>query len=207
MFVNPLQYEEALSTYSSALWTISLLRQYRPYLEVVPSMRRVEDSLITIPLPVAQIQREIKASSTQTAGYEPVSLPCDIVVLLCDPEWKIKTGIEIFLFINRPQEDFSQLLSRWRHTQVHLGRGYFWEMPLRYQHIFSEGAEKKLPLFVLFPETPERIQRGLTGACLPYVIQKANGELEGPLSQSLAGLDESEELSSSLDLDCELDFE
>jgi hypothetical protein len=26
-----------------------------------------------------------------------VSLPCDIAILMCDPEWKIKMGVELFL--------------------------------------------------------------------------------------------------------------
>jgi hypothetical protein len=42
-------------------------------------------------------------------------------------------------------------------------------MPLNRQHIYSEGAEKNLPLFVLLPETPARIKRGLKGAGLPFV--------------------------------------
>ena len=100
-----------------------------------------------------------------------MSLPCDISLLMCDPEWKIKTGVEILVFIHRPQEDFSDLLNRWRQTQVILSRGYTWEMPLQFQHIFSEGAEKMYPLFVLFEDTSARIKRGLKGAFLPHIIQ------------------------------------
>ncbi|MEO1634391.1 MAG: hypothetical protein AAFS04_04815, partial [Cyanobacteria bacterium J06631_9] len=37
-------------------------------------------------------------------------LPCDVAVMICDPEWKIKTGIEIVLIIQRPGEDLSDLL-------------------------------------------------------------------------------------------------
>jgi hypothetical protein len=37
--------------------------------------------------------------------------------------------------------------------------------------MFSEGAEQIYPLFVVFAETPERIQRGLAGAGLPFVIE------------------------------------
>jgi hypothetical protein len=44
-------------------------------------------------------------------------------------------------------------------------------MPPRYQHILSEGNDRIYPLFVVFPETPERIQRGLLGGCLPFVMQ------------------------------------
>ena len=42
-------------------------------------------------------------------------------------------------------------------------------MPLPYQHIFSEGANSIYPLFIVFPETPERIKRGLQGASLPFI--------------------------------------
>ena len=88
---------------------------------------------------------------------------------MCDPEWKIKTGIEILVFIHHPNEDFSDLLSRWRHTQIYLDRGYEWLLPPRYAHILSEGGEEVLPLFVVFQQTPERIKRGLQGASLPLV--------------------------------------
>ncbi len=44
-------------------------------------------------------------------------------------------------------------------------------MPPRYKHIFSEGANSIYPLFVVFPETPERIKKGLQGANLPFVPQ------------------------------------
>jgi len=91
--------------------------------------------------------------------------------LMCDPEWKIKTGVEIFIFIHRPQEDFSTILERWRQTQIWLNQGYEWLMPKRHQHLLSEGADDIHPLFVLFHETPERIRRGLRGAGLPLVVQ------------------------------------
>lgn len=42
---------------------------------------------------------------------------------------------------------------------------------LRHSHILSEGADIVYPLFVVFSETSERIQRGLRGAELPFVIQ------------------------------------
>jgi hypothetical protein len=44
-------------------------------------------------------------------------------------------------------------------------------MPLHEQHIFSDAAEKVCPLFILFEKTPQHIQRGLEGACLPYLMQ------------------------------------
>jgi len=79
--------------------------------------------------------------------------------------------VEILVFIHRPHEDFSQLLGRWRQTQVWLDKEYQWLMPPRYNHILNEGINSIYPLFVVFSETPERIKRGLVGACLPFIIQ------------------------------------
>jgi hypothetical protein len=89
---------------------------------------------------------------------------------MCDPEWKIKTGAEILIYIHRPEEDFSDLLRRWRQTQVLLANDYEWLMPMRYDHMISEGTDAIYPLFVLFTETTERIKRGLKGASLPHII-------------------------------------
>ena len=83
-------------------------------------------------------------------------------------------GAEILIFIHRPDEDFSDLLRRWRQTQVLLDKDYEWLMPSRYEDILSEGVERIYPLFVIFPETPQRIQRGLLGACLPFVIHTSD---------------------------------
>ena len=69
------------------------------------------------------------------------------------------------------EDRFVHLLSRWRHTQVYLDRDYEWLMPPCEQHMFSEGAQQIYPLFVIFEETLPRIQRGLAGAGLPFVIQ------------------------------------
>ncbi|GAB4139389.1 MAG: hypothetical protein Fur0046_14510 [Cyanobacteria bacterium J069] len=169
-----LHYEELLAEYSDHRGAIALLKQYRPYLETVPSMRRPDDSLITIPLPVVRVrQAGVSAESggaTVSAG-EVLRLPCDVAILMCDPEWQVKTGPEIFVFIYRPNEDFSDLLTRWRQTQVLLDKGYEWLMPPRYKHILSEAAEETHPLFVVFRDTPERIRRGLRGAGLPFVVQ------------------------------------
>jgi hypothetical protein len=188
MVVKKSHYEELLACYSNHVNAIELLKQYRPYLETVPSMRRLEESLITIPLPVVQVRPDAAHPSPRGAdcSYELICLPCDIAFLMCDPEWKIKTGVEIFIFIHRPQEDFSQLLSRWRQTQVLLSKGYSWEMPLRYKHVFSEGAEKIFPLFVLFSTTAERIKRGLKGAYLPFVVQVVDREEESDFDFSEA---------------------
>ncbi|NDJ15908.1 hypothetical protein [Myxacorys almedinensis] len=181
MTSQKLYYEELLATYSQASAAIALLKHYRTYLEMLPSMRRPEESVITIPLPIARIrdsttsQNEAISATSRTA----ILLPCEVAILMCDPEWKIKTGKEIFIFIHRPDEDFSDLLGRWRRTQVMLGKDYEWVLPSRYQHILNEGADKLYPIFVLFEETPERIVRGLKGAQLPFVRQTEIATDEG----------------------------
>jgi hypothetical protein len=167
-------YEESLAEYSDHLGAIALLKRFRPYLEMIPSMRRSSESVITIPLPIIRIRDAapaISATEVSIAAGQVVRLPCDVGILMCDPEWKIKTGVEIFVFIHRPQEDFSELLGRWRQTQLWLDKGYEWMMPPRHRHILSEGADETHPLFVTFPETPDRIRRGLRGASLPYVTE------------------------------------
>ncbi len=186
MPVYQTHYEELLATYSNHQNAVGLLRQYRPYFEKVPSIRRSKDSVVTIPLPVVQVRQQI-GTNLANSPYELIQLPCDLALLMCDPEWKIKTGVEIIVFIYRPGEDFSDLLNRWRQTQVLLSRGYNWEMPLRFQHIFNEGAEKRYPLFILFSETPDRIRRGLKGASLPFVVQSTPEEEEAvtPLEEAI----------------------
>jgi hypothetical protein len=170
MTVKQAYYEELLAEYSDHVGAIALLKEFRPYLEMIPSMRRPEESVITVPLPIVRM-RAAKSASGMGEASEVLRLPCDVAVLMCDPEWKIKTGGDILVFIHRPQEDFSDLLGRWRQTQICLNKGYEWLMPEQYQHILSEGAEETHPLFVVFPETPERIKRGLKGAGLPFVMQ------------------------------------
>ncbi|OKH54818.1 hypothetical protein NIES2101_06555 [Calothrix sp. HK-06] len=164
MPVHKSNYEACLAEYSHHLGAIELFKQHRPYLEMIPSLRRPAESVITIPLPIIRIR---KAGSLS----EAMTLPCDVAILMCDPEWKIKTGAEIFIYVHRPEEDFSDLLMRWRQTQVLLDKDYEWLMPERHSHILSEGTNTKYPLFVVFPETSERIKRGLIGAELPFVIQ------------------------------------
>lgn len=173
MTIQKIHYEELLATYSQALDAIALLKHYRTYLEMLPSMRRPEESVITIPLPIARIRQSTKSADGTRTSTESTLLPCELAILMCDPEWKIKTGKEIFIFIHRPNEDFSEFLGRWRRTQVLLDKDYEWVLPPRYQHILNEGADKIYPLFVVLEETPERILRGLKGAHLPYVIQAA----------------------------------
>jgi hypothetical protein len=165
MNVQKSHYEGSLAEYSNHLAAIALLKQHRPYLEMIPSLRRPDESVITIPLPIVRLR------NTTTTSSQAICLPCDVAILMCDPEWKIKTGAEILLFIHRPHEDFSDLLGRWRQTQVFLNNDYEWLMPLRYSHILSEGANSIYPLFVLFSEGSERIQRGLVGAELPFIIE------------------------------------
>lgn len=83
-------------------------------------------------------------------------------------------GTEILIFIQRPHEDFSGLLSRWRKSQVYLDRDYEWIMPLGEEHMLSEAAEKIYPLFVLFESTSDRIKQGLKGAGLPFIIEESH---------------------------------
>ncbi|MBE9031163.1 hypothetical protein IQ266_15620 [filamentous cyanobacterium LEGE 11480] len=173
-------YEELLATYSQSLAVVDLFKGYRVYLEMIPSMRRAQESVITVPLPIVRLRH----SEPSPHGHgtirtmESVMLPCDIGVILSDPEWQIKTGREIFIFIHRPDEDFSELLARWRQTQVLLGQDYEWLLPSRYQHLMADAAEKVHPLFVLFAETPERIRKGLQGAGLPYVMAPLHLEVD-----------------------------
>jgi len=147
-------------------------------------MRRPEESVITVPLPLVKI-RGAKSATGIGEASEMLRLPCEVAILMCDPEWKIKTGGDILVFIHRPQEDFSELLGRWRQTQICLNKGYEWLMPDQYQHILSEATEETYPLFVVFPETPERIKRGLRGASLPFVTQVIDAEDEFVLAPNL----------------------
>ncbi len=174
MSIQKSDYEEILAKYSQCNEAIELLKQHRPYLEMIPSIRRSDESLITMPLPVIKLR---KILLSQTDNFSPINataktilLPCDLAYLMCDPEWKIKMGGEILIFIHRPEEDLSDLLSRWRQTQVLLDNNYEWIMPQYYRHILSEAAENSYPLFVLFQQTNERIKQGLRGAHLPFAI-------------------------------------
>lgn len=181
MSVKKCHYEASLAEYSNARSAIALLQQHRSYLEMLPSLRRPDESIIPIPLPIVRLRHPAvvdKDHSIVTATIEATRIPCDVAILMCDPDWKIKTGVEILLYIHRPQEDFSDLLGRWRQTQVILAKDYEWLMPPRYQHIFSEAANSFYPLFIIFAETPERIKRGLAGACLPYILQTISVEEE-----------------------------
>jgi hypothetical protein len=180
MPVKSFYYETLLAEYSNRDAAIALLKQHRPYLEMIPSMRRPYDSVIPLPLPIVRIRHpKPNQSSIQYTPNTARILDCDLAILMCDPEWKIKMGVEILVFIHRPQEDFSELLMRWRNTQLHLDKDYEWVMPHRYEDVISEGSERVYPLFVVFSSTPERIQRGLAGASLPYIIHTEPDYAEG----------------------------
>ncbi|MEG4169967.1 MULTISPECIES: hypothetical protein [unclassified Microcoleus] len=174
MSVKQSHYETLLAEYSESSAAIALLKKYRVYMEMIPSIRRAIESLITIPLPIARLRDGVSyagSSGTSISPGQAVCLPCDLAILMCDPEWKVKIGVEILIFIHRPGEEFSELLGRWRQSQVWLDKGYEWVMPHRYRHIYSDEAEAVHPLFVLFEETPELIQRGLMAAGLPFVVE------------------------------------
>lgn len=174
MSVKQSDYEILLAEYTTRQGAIALLKQYRPYLEALPSIRRPEQSLITIPLPVVRIRRPDLDANNPLQTKMPriaTSIPCDLGILMCDPEWQIKMGAEIIVFIHRPEEDFSDLINRWRQTQIYLDRDYEWLMPPNEQHIVSEAAEEINPLFVVFEGTSDRIKQGLSGAGFPFVVQ------------------------------------
>lgn len=203
--MKPSHYEALLAEYSDRSALIELLKQFRPYLEMLPSMRRPGDSLIGVPLPLIRLRvEELLDNHLSRYRSEVLQLPCDIGILMCDPEWKIKTGVEIFVFIYRPGEDFSDLLGRWRKTQVLLSNNYEWVLPPRYRHILTDGAEDVLPLFVVLDDTPKRILKGLRGASLPYVIQHPKvGFVQD--TEELGELDEEELSFSDIDIS-ELDL-
>ncbi len=162
MSTHQIQYDTLLSDYSDPLQAIALLREYRPYFELIPSLRRPSESLISIPLPVVQLT---SANLTQTH----VQMQCDLALIMCDPDWKVKTGQEIFIFIHRPNEDYSTLLQRWRQVEVTLGEEYYWRLPWKHRSIISDRGEYHYPLFVTLDHSPERITKGLEGASLPHV--------------------------------------
>ena len=192
MSIKKSDYETLLAKYSTRSGAIALLKQHRPYLEALPSIRRSEQSLITIPLPVVRIRRpelDFKNPLQPKTARIATSLPCDLGILMCDPEWKIKLGTEIIVFIHRPEEDFSDLIDRWRRTQVFLDRDYEWLMPPGEQHMFSEAAEEINPLFVVFEATSDRIKQGLSGAGFPFIVQSLNLPIESEVEENVFNLD------------------
>ncbi|WP_017712060.1 hypothetical protein [Prochlorothrix hollandica] len=155
-------------------------------------MRRPQDSIVSLPLPLVKVRTLGNASNAHYSVPEVVQLPCDVALLMCDPEWRIKTAVEICIFIYRPDEDFSDLLGRWRRTQVTLSQTYEWIMPRHYNHIFSEGEGALYPLFVGVEGMPARILRGLNGASLPYVMKAPDPSLTG----DFMGQDEAQSLGA-----------
>ncbi len=167
-------YEELLANCCHYDGILSILMQHRPYFEALPSVRRPQESMVAIPLPNVRSREVSDVGGIIDTSYRIRQLPCDIALMMCDPEWKIKTGIEIVLFIQRPGEDLSDLLGRWRRTQVELGQGVEWLLPRQHKHLLAEGTETPHPLFVVLADDQKartarenRIIRGLTGAGLP----------------------------------------
>jgi hypothetical protein len=156
------QYDALLSYYSTQENVVKLLRQYRPYFEMIPSLRRPHDSVICVPLPVVKL-------AAAAEGQNHIQLECDIGVVMCDPDWKVKVGREIFILLHRPGEDFASLLRRWRQVEVTLSHEYTWLLPIKYRHLLGDRADYLFPLFVTLSYTPSRIRKGLEGASLPYV--------------------------------------
>ena len=188
MPVQKSHYEELLCEYSDSTKVVELLKNYRPYLEMIPSMRRPQESIIPIPLPTVRVREtvsKVKPGGFSDSTQQTIGLPCDIGIIMCDPEWQIKVGVEIFIFIYRPYEDFSDLLMRWRNTQIWLSQGYEWLMPLKYKYILGEAAESIYPLFVIFEETPPRIQKGLKCSGFPFVVETVKRAYEHEPEESL----------------------
>ena len=182
-----LAYEELLASCCHYDGILSILTHHRPYFEALPSIRRLQESMVIIPLPTVR-SREISEIGGQIDARDRIrSIPCEIALMVCDPEWKIKTGIEIVLFIQRPGEEFSDLLRRWRETQIELGQGVEWLMPRQYKHLLAEGTMEPHPLFVVLMPSEDkggdraaaawenrslRTIHGLTGAGLPAAIHE-----------------------------------
>ncbi len=183
-----LAYEELLASCCHYDGILSVLTQHRPYFEALPSIRRLQESMVIIPLPNVRSREISEVGGGKIDAHDYIRpVPCEIALMICDPEWKIKTGIEIVLFIQRPGEEFSDLLRRWRETQIELGQGVEWLMPRQYKHLLAEGTMKPHPLFVVFmPSESEdgggavsplenravRTIHGLTGAGLPTAIHQ-----------------------------------
>jgi len=184
-------YEEMLADCCHYDGILSILTQHRPYFEALPSVRRPQESMVAIPLPNVRSRETSETASIIDSRYSIRPLPCDIALMMCDPEWKIKTGIEIALFIQRPGEDLSNLLGRWRQTQVELGQGVEWVMPRKHRHLLAEGTETPHPLFIIFVESEKelsaresRIIRGLGGASLPVAVQPLNSKDEFSIAEA-----------------------
>ncbi|HEY9706162.1 MAG TPA: hypothetical protein V6C58_27245, partial [Allocoleopsis sp.] len=88
MFIKKSHYETLLSRYCHQEEAIALLKQHRPYLEMIPSMRRPLESVIIMPLPVIRIRHHNANANTknqnphQISFTETVYLPCDLAILM-----------------------------------------------------------------------------------------------------------------------------
>ncbi len=194
-------YEELLASCCHYDGILAILMQHRPYFEALPSVRRPQESMVAIPLPNVRTREISETGGLIDTRYRIRQLPCDIALMMCDPEWKIKTGIEIVLFIQRPGEDLSDLLSRWRQTQIELGQGVEWLMPRQHKHLLAEGTETPHPLFVVFTTTKEemtaretRMVRGLTGAGLPVARWAIVADPEELVLETLASTEDSQQI-------------
>ncbi len=169
-------YETLLASCCHYDGILSVLNQHRPYFESLPSIRRLQESMVIIPLPNVRSREVVEIGGKIDARDRIRRLPCDLAVMICDPEWQIKTGIEIVVFIQRPHEDFSDLIERWRQTQIELGQGVEWLMPRQYRHLLAEGTAEPHPLFVVFTSEGDRVCRsdrivqGLAGSKLPIAV-------------------------------------
>ncbi|MDP5015745.1 MAG: hypothetical protein NWQ43_00255, partial [Dolichospermum sp.] len=67
MSVQKSLYEASLADYSNHISAIALLKQHRPYLEMIPSLRRPAESVITITLPIVRI-RDLETKTSETTS-------------------------------------------------------------------------------------------------------------------------------------------
>ncbi|WLT39012.1 hypothetical protein NON20_04765 [Synechocystis sp. B12] len=120
-------------------------------------MRRPEQSIITIPLPIVRL-RHLPLNDADQGGRQTTPLakviPCDLAILMCDPEWQVKLGSEILVFIHRPEENFSDLLSRWRRSQIYLDQDYEWLMPPRKNICLVKRRRKSVPYSLFLSKLP-----------------------------------------------------
>ena len=71
MSIQKSHYEALLAEYSNCESAITLLKQHRPYFEMVPSIRRSDDSVITIPLPIVRLRQGVSYSGQQGISIKP----------------------------------------------------------------------------------------------------------------------------------------
>jgi len=71
MSVKQSHYEALLAEYSESSAAIALLKKYRVYMEMIPSIRRAHESLITIPLPIARLRDGVSYAGSGALAYRP----------------------------------------------------------------------------------------------------------------------------------------